>query len=266
MKMPSSHSLLLLSAALLLCAALAAACRPGAGTPPVASSSPAMPAFKLRTYEVPPGHEGEVERLLSATQYPVATMGEKGPMTQFVRLNVQFTGGNRLVVSAPEGIHEGVRQMLDVLGKQPPPVPRVVQVTYWMVVGHPLAEGEQAAPPPQLAEAGKVLEGLAAIGPMRFELLERVEVRSLSGEQAEVAGRYARIKQTPSVDGGKISLRLEAQVQRDRGMTGLETMLSLDDKQFGVLGSVGYSMPDKKDEVSPPGTTLFYVARAELLP
>jgi hypothetical protein len=153
--------------------------------------------------------------------------------------------------------------MLEIIGKSPPPAPTAVEVTYWLVLGSPAAEVGAGA---GLGELSKLLDKLAGLGPMRFELLERLQVRTLDGEQSRVSGRYAKLEQRASVDGSRIELVIEAEVVAQGRPVTLDSALALEAGQFGVLGQVGYApdvgnMPAGAQDVS----VLFYVARAEIV-
>ena len=71
-----------------------------------------------------------------------------------------FTGNGYFVLSAPESIHEGVRQLLDELAKHPAAPPQAsIDTTYWLVLGWP---AKDAVIPDRLAEIAPALKTLSS--------------------------------------------------------------------------------------------------------
>jgi hypothetical protein len=249
----------------LLLLALLFACRPTQDAPracgdcQIGSASASYPVILLRTYQVPAGQEKLVERLLDGTtSYPVSTVSAQGIQTQFVNPRPHFTGNGYFVLSAPESIHEGVRQLLAELGKHgAPPAQPSIDATYWLVLGWP---GKDAALPERLGEIAPALKTLGSLGPMRFELLERLELVALDGQEARTTGQAVHIKQTASRDGSMFQLRIEAAA--DGEIAGrVETAVSVKPGQFAVFGQSGF-VP-KGAMLTEPKPTLFYIIRAQ---
>ena len=251
---------------LLMSIALVAACGRRESAPATPETSPVIQSpskHVLKTYQVPAGHETALKRLLQGNSYPIQVISDNGAQTQFVRLNPQFTGSGYFVLSAPEGIHDGVRGLLDVVTKQDLKATQpLVKVTYWLVLGWPSDKTEIG---PQLEAISEPLGELTSLGTMRFELLESLNITALDGEEGIARGRLATTKHTGFVENGKIELRLEIQV-RGKGPDALiETVLSIKPDQYAVLGQAGYT-PDSTpiERMGNAGPTLFYLAHAEI--
>ncbi|HEY6177580.1 MAG TPA: hypothetical protein VIX73_24150 [Kofleriaceae bacterium] len=225
----------------------------------IGSASANYPVILLRTYQVPAGQEKLVERLLDGTtSYPVSTVSAQGNQTQFVNPRPHFTGNGYFVLSAPETIHDGVRQLLDELAKHgAPPAQPSIDATYWLVLGWP---SKDAVISERLGDVAPALKTLGNLGPMRFELLERLELVALDGQEARTTGQVVHIKQTASRDGNMFQLRVE--VNTDGEITGkIETAVSVKPGQFAVFGQSGF-VP-KGAMLTEPKPTLFYVIRAQ---
>lgn len=214
----------------------------------------------LKTYEIPPGHARSLERLLRGTSYPIQVVTEGGAQTQFVRLNPQFTGGEFFVLSAPESIHAGVKEVLaKVAASKSVEASRSLEVTYWLVLAWP-ATGAEAPMPPELQSIGETLGSTAELGPRRFELLERLEITTLDGEEGKTNGQYGVVRHTASMVGDGVELRLSINIMGGRKDAGLETAVNLRPDQLAVLGQVGY-IPQRYEGDGMPA--LLFVARAQ---
>jgi hypothetical protein len=250
-------------AALLL--ALLAACRTAESTSrpcgdcQSGSGAPNVPLIVMRTYKVPPGQEKLVQRLLHhTTSYPIAVMSEKGMNTQLVNPQPQFTGNGYFVLAAPENIQDGVRQLLDELAKTPPPAPPAsIDATYWLVLGWPAKDTTISD---RLTEITPALKGLGNLGPMRFELLERLELGALDGDEAYALGNIAEIKQTAARDGNAFELRVEVKAFGDPPGR-VDTTVTVKSGQFAVFGQSGFVPKGTPAAEAKP--TLFYVVRAQ---
>jgi hypothetical protein len=226
------------------------------------SATTGYPAITLKTYKVPDAQEKLVERLLDGTtSYPVSVVSAQGTQTQFVNPRPHFTGNGYFVLSAPETIHEGVRQLLDELGKHPAPPPQPsIDATYWLVLGWP---GKEAPVPDRLGEIAPALKTLSNLGPMRFELLERLELVALDGQEAKAHGQNVQLEHTASRDGAGFQLRVK--VNADGEAPGrIETTVTVKPGQFTVFGQSGF-VPRGATLIEPK-PTLFYVIRAQTAP
>jgi len=185
-------------------------------------------------------------------------MSEKGINTQLINPQPHFTGNGYFVLSAPENIQDGVRQLLDELAKNPaPPVPASIDATYWLVLGWPAKE---TSVPDRLNEITPALKGLASLGPMRFDLLERLELVALDGDEAHTVGHSAEIHQTAARDGNSFELRINLRADGDPPGK-VDTTVSVKTGQFAVFGQSGF-VPRGAAQAEPK-PTLFYVVRAQ---
>lgn len=245
--------------------ALLLACRPAQEAPRACvecqsgSATAAYPAIVLRTYQVPAGQDKLVERLLDGTtSYPVSVVSAQGVQTQFVHPTPHFTGNGYFVLGAPETIQQGVRQLLDELARHPgAPAQSSVDTTYWLVLGWP---AKDTAISERLADVAPALKTMSNFGAMRFELLERIELVALDGEQAHAGGQTAHVKQTASRDRNAMELRVEVSASGDTPAT-LETTVTVKPGQFAVFGQSGF-VPRGAMQTDPK-PTLFYVVRAQ---
>lgn len=250
---------LALLAGLLL--ALAAGCKKAPKSAAVAVPDGQPLAHVLKTYEIPPGHAKSLERLLRGNSYPIQIVTKDGAQTQFVRLNPQFTRSGFFVLSAPETIHAGVAEILaKVAASKPTEGPPSLEVTYWLVLAWPTDKGE-AEVPADLAVIGKQLAETTELGPRRFELLERLDITALDGEEGKTHGQYGIVRHTASSVGDAVELRLDITIMGGRKEAGLETAVSIRPNQLAVLGQVGY-IPARPAAEGSDMPTLLFVARA----
>ena len=235
-----------------------AACRATESAPKVAD--PAQESVhQLRTYQIPPGQQKTVERLLRGNSYPVTVMGDKAVLqTQFVRLNPQFTGDGYFILSAPATIQEGVKQLLEELKTRPPTTgPTSIETTYWLVLGYPNGKTEI---PDALAAVAPALKGIGDLGAMRFEPYETVQVSALDGDEARAVANRAEVKQTASADKDSIDVRLEIKVKGADAPGIIDTAVRVKVGQYAVLGEAGFK-PDNANKLDDKQPTLFYIVR-----
>lgn len=219
--------------------------------------------FELRTYVAPEGQEREVGRLLREINYPITTAGDGGARAQFVLLRPQFTGGGHFVVAAPASIHEGIKELLADMAKTKGRASTPsLEVSYWVVLGRPAAKAEIA---PELNEAGTAIQELGKLGPMKFDLLEKIRLITLDGEEGYVQGRYATVTQTGFLGQDEIELHLDLRVKGQYDDTKLTTRLGLKPDQFGVLGQVGYGPVAWMQKEDQGNVNLFYLAQAHAI-
>lgn len=244
---------------LLLSAALLTACRSPDSHTPSPPTTETDQTQVMRTYQVPPGHQKDVERLLRGNHYPVTVIGgDKAVLqTQFVRLEPQFTGDGYFVLSAPVGIQEGVKQLLEELKSHPAMTgPTSIETTYWMVLGFPSAKTEI---PDSLAAITPALKGISDLGTMRFEPYETVQLSSLDGDEARATASRAEVRQTASADKDGFDIRLEIKVYGADTNGIIDTSVRVKSGQFAVLGEAGFKLQNAG--LTDPRPTLFYVVR-----
>jgi hypothetical protein len=217
----------------------------------------------LRMYKVDPAQKDMVASLFSkGIDFPISVVSEKGTNTQLVRVRPRFLGNGHFVVSAPEGIHQGIEELVNVLkSSEPPPSTKTVEVNYWFVLGY---HGERAQPDTRLAEISEALKSLSNLGEMRFELLEKIRSMSLDGHRSNARGVYAKVDTGTSIEGDKIELTTDINITTEITSAKLRTVIQLADGKFGIMGESGFVFTfDKKERGDKP--TLFYVVQAKIL-
>lgn len=219
-----------------------------------------VPNIVMRTYKVPPGQEKLVQRLLDGTtSYPISVVSAQGAQTQLINARPHFTGNGYFVLSAPENIQDGVKQLMEQLAATPaPPAQTSIDATYWLVVGYPAKETTVSD---RLGEVAPAIKAISNLGPMKFDLLERLEVVGLDGDEVHTAGHSSDLRQTASRDADAISLRVELQTQGDQPGK-VNTTLTIKPNQFVVMGQSGYVPHGHMTDDPSQLPTLFYVVRA----
>jgi len=205
----------------------------------------------LRTYPVPKGHQKTLRRLLESSTYPITVVSKEGQQTQFVWLNPQFTGKGYFVLSAPVGIHDGVKELLSVLENVPPQPSSTINVTYWAVKGQPASSLELDD---SVTELEKPLRALGVN--MRFSLVEKVSLETMDGKRAIANGRTIDAEHVAMYQDNRIDLAITH--LRDHYGGYINTQLSLKPGQFAVVGQAGAM----KDIAEREDATMIYIVRA----
>lgn len=250
----------------------AAACQSQPTPPPTAASASEAEgsdpqATILRTYEVPAGMERTIVQVLSHNRYRVRTTDENGAVqSRSLTLDPQVVGQGRIILAAPRGMHEGVDELIAAFreGGAQPAASHSISVTYWLVVASP---SEARATGDGLAEVQEALEALTNLGTMHFELLEKQRLVGLDGERVRSEGRISTIRHDAVVNRDAIELNLGVSAGSLPNEARLDTSIGIRPEQFAVLGQAGFVPPEDVAEKlpSPGNTTLFYVARAQVL-
>jgi hypothetical protein len=193
--------------------------------------------WALESFDVPAGHRQQVGEMLKSLLQP-----------QKARVNISPDG--RLLVMAPRGMHKQIRAALTPLMNKPIPGASRLKLTYWMVKAVPGGAGSAAAPPgPGLGEIAPALaEVEKATGPAQMTLLERIVLRSTSGEHASTEARNFTVKHEVSIVEGRVVGRvyIHTFVVRDPGNNSaaslkevLHTQVSLLPGQLAVIAETG---------------------------
>lgn len=205
-------------------------------------------ALVMRTYDVPPAYAAEVAAVINRLLY----RGKDAPPAG----SAQLGPGGRLLVSAPAGIHPGVEKLIEDLKARAPAPPPSVEVTYWALLGRP-AETTEA--PPGANEIAPALKAIVdADGPLKFELLEKQRVRSLSGEDVQVEGREMRVHHVASARGDAVLARVRIRQERLPGA--VDTTVQVPAGELVVLGQSGVELPGE----ARGRAHLYYVVRARV--
>jgi hypothetical protein len=232
----------------------------GAGyqTPAAAAAAAApRPGYDVepRIYSVPAGRASEVRRLLGSMSYPVAVVSGQGAQTQFVAVQYQFTNDGRLVVNAPAQYHPALAEILKQLPSTTPG-PTGYEVTYWIV----RAEAAQAtAVAPDLAELATVFDALGALGPRKFTMLDRLSARTSDGDEAQLSGQVAGVRQRLGAmpDAVDLEIDLSVRLSGPNPPATLQTRLQVKPGVPVVLGDAASASAD----LGAPATLLLYILR-----
>jgi len=213
---------------------------------------------ELRTYQVPEGHKDELRAQLryvlrSNTDQPIGS--------------VSSDTGNRLIVVAPPGIHEGLAEFVSQIEELgPAEAPSQVRLTYWLVLGRsaPADPGRpfEVSGPAGMKEIEPVLAGIAtAQGPTEFRLLERMQLASSGQDWARTRGRVAGIGQRAAVSGDVVVAEVDVSLGRQQ----LQTEVVLRRDQHLVLGQAGAEDETVREAFGQGATdvTLYYVVAAD---
>ncbi len=227
---------------LLLCLALTlTGCPLGQATPPNPTA-----ALVLRTYDVPAGSGQRLRSVLKE----VLWFGAEGKDASTWVGRVDVGPDGRLIVLAPESVHEGVKALVASVVSKGIKEPETVTLSYWVVVGTPGAESQPmpAELEPALAEVKK------AEGALGFTLIEKLTVSSLSGERGDLNGRDTSVEQyvTNVDDALTADLRLERFGQRIR------TRVRLAAGKVVVLASSGTPTKEPGDAAK----RVFFIVKA----
>lgn len=210
--------------------------------------------MELRAYDVP---EGQADRVVSMLKRLVSKEHSKWRVTR--------GPGNKVVVVATPAMLRSVDAFLDNLDlEKSEAVPAAHRLDYWLVLARPGKTGERGA---GLAEVKGPLDAFAASqGEARFELLDRIALRSMDGEYAEARGKVAKVEQRASKVGERIVANVEAELSGSK----VSTQLQLNPGQTAVLAQVGFDpkiamdLTGGPDELSPDRApvVLLYIVRA----
>jgi hypothetical protein len=200
----------------------------------------------LRTYEVPSGQGAQLRGLLNMA----FVTGDKAPPTAKATL----TPDGRLVVVGPEKIQEGVSALVNELANKPAATPPTVQIEYWLVLGKP---GQPQEPTGALKTVAPALQTIESQdGPLELHLLEHLQARSISSDEAQTNGAHVRVRQNATVLGGKILADLS--IHSLEGPSALDTRLEIPQGKLIVLGQGNYS-----GKTADEGA-LYYIVRASI--
>lgn len=232
--------------------------------PPDAAESTAGDGLMLKTYRVPSGYAERLRPVLS-------TVLRQGDHTIG---RVDFSPDGQLLVVAPPGVQAGIAELVQNLAGTAPAAPPTVEMTYWLVVGHPGRATEGECEPHGLGclDGGKEGTLGKALAPviaqqargMSVSQLQKLSMMTLESEDGQVSGRGAEIKQVASFSGERIIAHVRVWVEGERGSL-MDTRLQFKPDETVVLGQVGFEPPKGKggeeDGPSNSDAVLFVVVR-----
>jgi hypothetical protein len=162
----------------------------------------------------------------------------------------------RLIVLAPESVHEGVKALVASVTANPVKEPGTVRIDYWVVSGLP---GKSEAPAANLQEVAPALTEVEKNdGPMAFSLVEKLTVSSLSNERGSVDGRDAHVRQFTNV----VDDQITADIDIERFGQKLTTRVRIKPGVLTVLASAGMTVRGDPKEAQEPRTIYFLVRAA----
>ena len=230
----------------LLAGLVAGGCAARGATPPPDGD------LLMRTYTVQTGKSDLALKTLS----DVVRGGPTGARVE------QLPDG-RLLLIAPEGVHEGVPVLLDGLG-DPPPI-RSAELDYWIVLGEPASAASFLNLSPEIAPA--LQDIVASQGPMKFTLLETSRLSSMLDEAASAQGSRAQVRQVVSIVAGELVADVNIDVRLERGddvqHRSLQSRVTFEPGRSLLLGQSGF-VADPKATSSGPQSTVFYIVRGEV--
>jgi hypothetical protein len=184
----------------------------------------------LKAYEVPRQGAPQLRRALADLFFFGSAGGT--PSTSIGKVDVAPDG--QLMVLAPESVHAGVRALIDSTFTAAPKPISTVTLTYWVVMGtsgktvNPLTAG--------LADVSAALSEIEKHdGPMSFELIEKIDATSLSGEEADVKGRATAVTQRGTLVDGLFT----GMVRINHPPQSMNTQVRIATNQLVVLASSG---------------------------
>ena len=219
------------------------------------TSAPVVPVEEpvvLRAYDCPRSLASETQSVLSSLLYRGKDVPKLG--------SVVLSPTGQILVSAPASFQNGVEGSLSRLQKEGPgtPPPRV-QMDYILVVGK---EGEAAVPKGLSPDVTKVLQDIATTEGLDLQVLDRLQLHSMSGDRAEVRDRIVSIDQTATAYGDQVLAQVGI-----HGKTSVEAKIQLQPGRPLVIARAGYE-PRPGDaffvDGPPEQVALFYVLVAHL--
>ncbi len=211
-------------------------------------------ALELRAYDVP---EGQADRVVSMLERLVSKDSGAWRVTR--------GPGSKVVVVAPPPMLASVDAFIGGLDFEASgAVPAAHRLDYWLVLARPGKAGSRSA---GLEEISGPLDAFAASqGEARFELLDRIALRSMDGHYAEARGKVAKVEQRASKVGSRIVANVDAELSGSK----VSTQLQLTPGQTAVLAQVGFDekiamqLTGGPEELSPDRApvVLLYVVRA----
>jgi len=170
-----------------------------------------------------------------------------------------FSESDDPMVAAPESIHRGIEEIIAEIDATPPDPAPSISITYWIVTGAP---DEKTSWSPRLDALGSVLEGIAsADGPTEFALLEKVDLRSRSGERASAETRHYWVDQRATSRAGGVLADLNLSGKGGAGK--VRTRVNLEPGKTLVLGQSALPQAFIRE---PSESSLYFIVRAQVEP
>lgn len=139
-----------------------------------------------------------------------------------------FDNGLMLVV-APNGYHQGIKEMVHSLSQQKPQPRSAIRLDYWLV----LAQDNAASNEKSFGELAPVLTTINKLdGAKKFRVLEHLSNNTSMNEETRIEGAVAKITSTPFLANSTINLKLDF----NSPLGNLKSNTQLASGEFYVLG------------------------------
>lgn len=204
----------------------------------------------LRAYEVTPELAPELTTILNELLWRSEGIPPAG--------RVRLSPSGQLLVAAPESVHDGIEEIIAKMETAPQDPAPMIAITYWIVAGHPTGETTWS---PRLREVEQALETVtSAEGSMTFDLIEKVELHSLSGESGSTESRLYRIDQKATARGDRVFSNLQIKGKYQGG--NITSRVNLRPDQFLVLGQSALS--ESPFDKEPVDSTQYFIIRCSV--
>lgn len=202
----------------------------------------------LRSYEVPNNGAQRMRGVLRELLW----FGSDGKDANKYVGRADVGPDGRLIVLAPESVHEGVKSLVASITSKPVKEPGTVRLDYWVVAGTP---GKSEAPAANLKEVAPALAEVEKNdGPMAFTLVEKLTVSSLSNERGSMDGRDTHVRQFTNV----VDDQITADIDIERFGQKMQTRVRVKPGVLAVLASAGMTTRDNAEA----GRTVYFLVRA----
>jgi hypothetical protein len=227
---------------------LALAACPLTRTEPAPTPPGAVPSnLVLRSYEVPNNGAQRLRGVLRELLW----FGSDGKDSNKYVGRADVGPDGRLIVLAPDSVHEGVKALVASVTTTPVKEPGSIRIDYWVVSGAP---GKSEPPAANLKEVSAALTEVEKNdGPMAFTLVEKLTVSSMSNERATMDGRDTRVRQGATADGATVVADLDLERFGQR----MQTRVRLKPGALAVLASAGMTSKDQGEA----GRTVYFLVR-----
>lgn len=202
----------------------------------------------LRSYDVPNNGAQRMRGVLREVLY----FGSDGKDSSKYVGRADVGPDGRLLVLAPESVHEGVKSLISSVTANPMKEPGTVRVDYWVVSGTPGKSDASGAGLQEIAPALAEVE--KNDGAMTFALVEKLTVSSLSNERGSMDGRDTRVRQFTNV----VDTDVTADLDIERFGQKMQTRVRLKPGVLAVLASAGMTAKDQGDT----NRTVYFLVRA----
>lgn len=169
--------------------------------------------------------------------------------------NAQVFANGVMLVRAPIGIQEGVKQLVDRMGSETVPPHKSIHMDTWLVIGEE-SKSSNADAMKDLTAPLQTVDKLD--GPRQYRVLEHIASNAGSAQEVATNGAVARVMTTTLVRDNGLTLRVD--ISSDYGKVRSDT--DIKPGEFVVLGQNG--VPENKRGGKTPAN-VYYILRAQVL-